>query len=95
MRRSWLAKFFRVIDLELAKLLAELERLVAEGALHISRQRQVIDRLASAGLDTTEAESLLQVYEKLQVLHVAHRNRVRTSVEDRLRFDEPGEPGAA
>jgi hypothetical protein len=62
---------------------------------YIRRQRETIDRLASAGLDTTEAQRLLRVYEKLQVLQVAHRDRVRTSLDDWLRPDERKEPGAA
>jgi hypothetical protein len=82
-----------VDDLGLEKLLDELEKLVAEGERHINRQREVIDRLASAGLDTTEAQNLLLVHEKLQVLHLAHRDRVKASVNDLIRSDD--ESGAA
>jgi hypothetical protein len=38
----------------------------------IRRQRENIDRLASAGRETTEAEILLRVYEKLQALYLAN-----------------------
>ena len=61
---------------------------------HIRRQRETIDLLASSGLDTTEAENLLRVYEKLHVLHVAHRDRVR-DLDERIRSFATGEPGAA
>ena len=81
--------------MELKNLLDELERLVSDGERHIRRQREIIDRLGSAGLDSTEAEGLLRVYEKLQVLHVDHRDRVRSSVNDQLRSDDPAKPGAA
>jgi hypothetical protein len=69
---------------ELEQLLVELEMLVADGDRQIHRQREIIEGLASAGLDTTEAERMLRVFEKLQVLHVDRRDRVRTSVNDEL-----------
>ena len=73
---------------ELEHLLVELEMLVADGDRHIRRQREIIEGLASAGLDTTDAERMLRVFEKLQVLHVDRRDRVRTSVNDELGSDD-------
>jgi len=62
---------------QIAAHLAEAERHIKQGEDHIERQFEVIARLESAGLDTTEAKRLLAEFEKLLAIDIATRDRVR------------------
>ena len=55
------------------------ERNVRQGRKHIARQLDIIQRLRSHGYPTNGAERLLTNFEKLQLLHEAHRDRLRNS----------------
>lgn len=58
--------------------LAQCERHVAQGYRHISRQREIIARLDADGHENLadDARDLLGQFEKMQVEHVAHRDRI-------------------
>jgi len=51
-------------------------RNVAEGQLHIQRQREVIRRLERSGYDSRRAHWLLGTFEDLLRLHVQDRDRL-------------------
>jgi hypothetical protein len=60
----------------LGKHLAQVEEHVALGDRHLSRQREIIARLARGGHDTAAAVALLKQFEEIQELHCAHRDRL-------------------
>jgi hypothetical protein len=49
---------------------------VAGGERSIAHQKQVIDRLSRAKLETTTAHEVLRALETSQVLYEAHRDRI-------------------
>jgi hypothetical protein len=53
------------------------ERHVADGQLHLQRQRAVIRRLEHSGYDSREAHWLLGTIEGLLRMHVRERDRLR------------------
>ena len=57
--------------------LAQAEGHVSEGAAIVERQRDLIARLESKGIDTADACRLLSQFEEVQALHVADRDRLR------------------
>jgi len=57
--------------------LAMAERHVAEGEVHLLRQRQLVSDLRRSGHDTTESEKFLAQLEAMQVMHLEHRDRLR------------------
>jgi len=57
--------------------LAMVEGHVAEGEVHLLRQRQLISDLRRDGHDTTQSELLLASFEAAQASHFAHRDRLR------------------
>ena len=57
--------------------LAMVERHVAEGEVHLLRQRQLVSDLRRDGHDTTQAEGLLAAFEASQAAHCEHRDRLR------------------
>jgi predicted DsbA family dithiol-disulfide isomerase len=63
--------------------LVQAERHVAQGERHIREQRARIERAERAGLDTTEAQALLQTFEATQALHVSDRDRIRAELDSR------------
>ncbi|TGU87731.1 hypothetical protein EN794_050575 [Mesorhizobium sp. M00.F.Ca.ET.151.01.1.1] len=58
-------------------LLAQLEQHVLLGARHIARQREIVLDFHRKGFRTDLAEELLSLFEQMQLLHVAHRDRVQ------------------
>ncbi len=61
--------------------LEETERHVAEAERHIAEQEQRIVNLARLGHDLAEAKILLENFNACQVLHIQHRDRIRTELE--------------
>lgn len=53
------------------------ERHVAGGEGQLSRQRGVISGLQAAGRVTVGATRLLMLFEDIQAMHIAHRDRLR------------------
>ncbi|TIV79731.1 MAG: hypothetical protein E5V93_09040 [Mesorhizobium sp.] len=53
-----------------------LNRHIRTGARHISRQREIIDRLTELGAPPELAVELLDLFEVMQELHIAHRERL-------------------
>jgi len=69
--------FGRPIDRKmLERHLRQAERHVAAGQQHISRQRELIAQLERDDHDTSAAKSLLAQFEELQMMHIAHRDRL-------------------
>jgi len=52
------------------------EQHVAQSEEHVRRQRELVERLAAIGHDTTQAEYLLQEFEHGLTLHKADRDRI-------------------
>jgi len=61
----------------LRERLAQAERHVAEGEVHISRQRRIVTELEGNGHDTGMATRLLRSFEESQAFHIEHRDRLR------------------
>lgn len=57
--------------------LAEAEARVALGERHLAQQRELIAKLEVLNFDLTDARNLLRLFEEIQILHVAHRDRLR------------------
>jgi hypothetical protein len=53
----------------------EAKRHVALGEEHISRQRGIIAQLERDGHDATEAKTLLEQFQEIQKMRIAHRYR--------------------
>ena len=49
---------------------------VALGERHLARQREIVGEYERLGLDVASAAWLLSLFEELQVLHVAGRDRL-------------------
>jgi hypothetical protein len=60
--------------------LAEVVAHIALGEGTIARQRQVVAKLESRGLDSGAARSLLAKLEEAQVVHLADRERFRSEL---------------
>jgi len=61
------------------------ERHVAQGEEILVKQRTLIGELEGKGLDIRAAEVLLEEFEAVQAIHVAHRDRlVKTLVKSRV-----------
>jgi len=65
---------------EAERNLAQAERTTALGRLHIARQRQIVADFGRGGRDAAQARDLLRIFEELQVLHEAHRDRLLAKV---------------
>ena len=61
--------------------LVRVERHVRQGKLQISRQREIVAGLQRGGHDTIQAKELLAQFEKIQALHVQHRDRLRRGLD--------------
>jgi hypothetical protein len=66
--------------------LAQAEQHVAQGERHITRQRELIAELERDGHDVTAASArdLLRLFEELQIMHVADRDRYRRELTEML-----------
>lgn len=60
-------------ELLLDQHLAQAEAHIVFGEGLIAQQMELLDRLATAGLDTIQAQRLLDQFEGLQLEHIAHR----------------------
>jgi len=61
----------------LEEYLAMAERHVAEGEVHLLRQRQLVSDLRRNGHDATESEKFLAQLEALQAMLLEDRDRLR------------------
>jgi len=61
--------------------LKEAEQHVAEGERHIAEQEERIAGLARRGQDLAEAKILLENFYASQMLHIQHRDRLRSELE--------------
>jgi hypothetical protein len=61
--------------------LEQAERHIAQGERHIAEQEERIAKLASLGVDTTEAQKLLNNFFANQIEHIRHRNRIHEQLE--------------
>jgi hypothetical protein len=57
--------------------LEQAEQCVAEGVMHIHRQRKIVARLERNGRDTTRARELLASFETSLTLHVDDMERIK------------------
>ncbi len=64
--------------------LGQADAHVKLGDQHITDQLARIDRLLTLGLDAWEPRDLLRLFRELQVEHVAHRDRLRESIEKNI-----------
>ena len=67
--------------------LAQAERHIARGVVHLARQRELIAELDRAGHDTEEARAILDTLMETQVLHQQDRERLlglASQTEDRV-----------
>jgi hypothetical protein len=60
----------------LERHLQQAERHVAVGQKHINCQRERIKQLEKGGHDASHARTLLALFEELQIMHIAHRDRL-------------------
>ena len=65
-----------MIRREPEKLVEMVSRHVMAGDTRCGRQADLIERLRNKGLDTTEAESLLRIFEECLALSYAHLRRL-------------------
>jgi hypothetical protein len=56
--------------------LALAEKYIAQGERHVSRQRQIVQRLQRQARDATEAQQVLEQLLLALDTHVAHRRRI-------------------
>ena len=56
--------------------LSQAERHVAEGMMHVERQRNLVENLARDGHDTTQSEGTLKQFEETLALHIQVRDRL-------------------
>lgn len=64
--------------------LAMVEGHVFLGEGHIARQHELIAKLERNGRDSGEARSLLGSFEEMQVMHLAHRDRLQRELAQDL-----------
>lgn len=62
--------------------LSQAERHVALGAQHIREQKERIVEFERSGHDTAAARDLLRIFEEMQVLHIADRDRLQQELVD-------------
>jgi hypothetical protein len=60
----------------IATHLEEAEDRVRLGAEHLASQRRIVARLQHTGAYIKEAAKLLTLFEELQTIHIAHRDRL-------------------
>ncbi|RWA58093.1 MAG: hypothetical protein EOQ27_31435 [Mesorhizobium sp.] len=59
--------------------LSDVEQHVLLGERHIARQREIVADFHHKGFRTDLADELLNLLEQMQLLHVAHRDRILRS----------------
>ena len=66
----------------------QAESHIAVGERHIARQRQIIAMLEGNGLDARHARSSLTLFEEMQVLHIANRDRLVEALQNAELWEE-------
>lgn len=83
----------RSMDQEaLQQHLAQIERHIAQGVVHLARQRALIAELDRAGHDTGQARAILDTLMETQVLHEQDREHLlglASQREDRATAERP------
>ena len=64
----------------LERHLVQAELHVTQGEHHVARQREIIAGLANDGRGLRSAQALLSEFQRMLVLHIAHRDLVRTEL---------------
>jgi hemerythrin len=64
----------------LERHLAQAERHVTEGSIHVERQRELVQQLERKGQDSSGARSLLANFEDVLRMHIADRDRLATEL---------------
>jgi hypothetical protein len=64
----------------LERALELARKYVAQGGLHIARQKEIIDGLERNGHDTTQAYEILETFETTQRMHIEDRNRLESEL---------------
>ena len=65
------------VDRKILELhLQQAERHVAAGQEHVSRQGERVAQLERDGHDASDARKLLGLFEELEIMHIAHRDRL-------------------
>ena len=67
---------------QLVRRLRQLERLIAEDEIHLSRQRRLIALLTKSGRDLTDARKLLGELETIRELHAIQQKRILAELGD-------------
>ena len=62
--------------------LAQAERHIAEGKVHVERQRQIVDEVVRRGGDARRSTALLNVFEDTLAAHVEERDRLRSELAE-------------
>jgi hypothetical protein len=71
----------RLVDRDLAlQHLAKAEQHVVDGERHVRNQRQIVVQREQRGGDPAEPKRLLALFEEVQAMHVAHRDRLADEV---------------
>jgi len=66
----------RPIEEMLERHLIQAERHVAVAQEHVSRQHELVTQLKRDRRDASDATRLLELFEELQEMHIAHRDRL-------------------
>jgi len=62
--------------------LAQARRHIAEGELHVARQRELVAKLERDAHDARQARQTLNQFEELQQLHLADRDRLEKELAE-------------
>jgi hypothetical protein len=60
----------------LERHLTQVEAHIVRGEQHLTRQRELVFELERHGRDSEQAQRLLLLFEELQALHIADRDRI-------------------
>jgi hypothetical protein len=61
--------------------LARAETHVKEGETHIARQGELVAKLEQDGHDSVEARASLILFQEMQAMHIADRDRLRKELD--------------
>jgi hypothetical protein len=65
----------------LRELYEQICRHVEQSQRHIQRQQDIVSELEDKGHDSSEAQNLLELFMRVQELHVAHMRRLQQELE--------------
>ena len=74
---TWLRALNRMDGLMLREHLSQAERHVAEGMVHVEKQRTLVENMARDGHDIGGHEALLRQFEKTLGLHTKIRDQLQ------------------